>query len=79
MTLYILNNRLPYSRLGIIVSKKLVKKATRRNRLKRLIREAFRLNKPQLPKGLDIIVNLKEVKLGLSEISDNILRLCQRY
>ena len=41
------------SRLGIIVAKKQVKRAARRNRIKRL-REQFRLN--QLRPGLDLIV-----------------------
>lgn len=60
MTIRILPNTLNYSRLGIIVSKRRVRKATDRNRLKRLIREAFRQNKNTLPKGLDILINLNK-------------------
>lgn len=45
-----------FSRLGISIGKKRVKTAVGRNRLKRLIREAFRLNKHRLPKGIDWVV-----------------------
>ena len=48
-------NELPYSRLGLSVSRK-VGKAVVRNRWKRLIREAFRLTREKLPQGLDLIV-----------------------
>lgn len=44
------------ARLGIIVSKKNVSLAVKRNRIRRLIRESFRLN--ALP-SLDIIVLVK--------------------
>ncbi len=43
------------SRLGISISKK-VGSAPVRNRWKRLLREAFRLNQASLPPGLDLVV-----------------------
>jgi ribonuclease P protein component len=48
-------NGLPFSRLGVTVTKK-IGKAVKRNRIKRLVREFFRLNKSRLPKGYDICV-----------------------
>jgi ribonuclease P protein component len=56
LTIYGVENGLDHPRLGISVSRKKVKTAAGRNRLKRLIREAFRLSKPELPTGLDLIV-----------------------
>ena len=43
------------TRLGITASKK-VGNSVRRNRMKRLIREFFRLNKHKIPKGYDVVI-----------------------
>jgi ribonuclease P protein component len=48
-------NNMATPRLGLAISKKQCKKATARNRLKRLIRESFRHHQDAL-EGLDIVV-----------------------
>ncbi|MEW4570188.1 ribonuclease P protein component [Tautonia sp. JC769] len=56
LIVYGAENGLAYPRLGISVGRKRVRKATDRNRVKRLIREAFRLNKEVLPEGVDLVI-----------------------
>ena len=47
------HNEGPHSRLGIIVSKKNVKLATKRNQLKRIVRETFR--KTEFITSVDVV------------------------
>lgn len=55
LVMYILNNKLEYSRLGISVSKK-VGNSTVRNKVKRRIREAYRnLIDENVKSGYDIV------------------------
>jgi ribonuclease P protein component len=62
-------NGLPHSRLGISVPRKLTRKAVVRNRLKRCIREAFRISKSALPAGLDLIVVPRAADLSVHQAS----------
>lgn len=47
------------SRLGVTVTRK-VGSAVRRNRVKRLVREAFRLDPDLVPAGIDLVVIAKD-------------------
>ena len=63
-------NSLAFSRIGITASRK-VGGAVKRNRVKRLVREFFRLNKTRIKKGIDIVVIAKReaVGKGFAEVS----------
>ena len=55
MVMYTLRNRLGYNRLGITVGSK-VGGAVVRNRVRRRIREIYRLNEHKLSRSVDIVV-----------------------
>jgi ribonuclease P protein component len=54
------------TRLGITVTRRTQPLAARRNRLRRLLREAFRLNYSLLPQGWDILVIVTREAAGLT-------------
>ena len=56
LTVILCNNTSGVRRLGLVVGKKVEKAAVRRNRMKRLLREFFRLNKHRLPASQDILI-----------------------
>tara|TARA_R110001583_G_scaffold55816_5_gene169293 strand:+ start:15084 stop:15467 length:384 start_codon:yes stop_codon:yes gene_type:complete len=54
------------NRLGLAIAKKRVKLAVQRNRIKRIIRESFRLNQHDLP-AIDMVVM---VKSGIDQLDN---------
>lgn len=54
LLVFVARNELPITRIGLSVSKK-HGGAVQRNRLKRWLREAFRLERQQFPTGIDLI------------------------
>lgn len=51
-------NELGHARLGLVVGKKVAKRANRRNYIKRTVREWFRLNQHRLD-GVDYVVRAR--------------------
>lgn len=62
------------SRLGLAITKKRVKRANERNRIKRLAREYFRLNQGKFSMPLDVVLTVKQTTKPLSnaEITNQI-------
>lgn len=54
-TLKILKNNLEYPRLGIRINKK-IGNAVKRNKIKRMIKEIFRMNKNEFNENIDIVL-----------------------
>lgn len=78
-TLVVLRRREPGLRIGLSVAKE-NGCAVRRNKIKRLIREAFRLERPQLPQGFDFVCipKVRKGKYALEELRAEFRELLQK-
>lgn len=84
LVVYALPNGLPDGRvrLGLSVSRR-IGSAVVRNRWKRRLREAFRLMRPDLPRGLDVIIVVRAGEppggaAGLQQTADSLAALVAR-
>ena len=69
------------NRVGFSISARSIKRANRRNRIKRLFREAYRKNKRMLKKGFDIVfVVRRDAKCDFSckEAEETMLNLSKQ-
>lgn len=71
--IYLLENKLGRIRLGLAISSR-VGGAVKRNRIKRLLREFFRLNKELFPASTDILITAKSVERikGLKDVEEEL-------
>jgi len=75
LVVYGLENEAGHARLGLSVSRK-VGGAVVRNRWKRVLREAFRLNVERLPAGLDFVIVPRAVPPpSMPEAAESLVRL----
>ena len=72
-------NGLDTARLGVVVAKKLAKRANTRNLVKRIARELFRRHRESLP-ALDMVVRLQApvAKATRAELNQDLLALLQK-
>ncbi|WDI42238.1 ribonuclease P protein component [Bremerella sp. P1] len=79
LVVYAARNSLNVCRVGLVVSKKKIGNAVQRNRWKRRLREAFRLNREKLPSGFDFVVLPQSKKHPtFPELENGLVQLAHR-
>jgi len=76
LVLYIYRNNSNFNRMGVSISKKVGKSVTR-NRIKRLIKECYRLNSDNINQGFDLVFIARNPAKGKSykDIEKSIINL----
>jgi len=69
-TVLIRKNTLDHNRLGFAIAKKRVKHAVQRNRIKRIVKESFRLNQHNLP-TVDMVIMAKS---GIDQLDNQAIK-----
>ena len=78
LSLIALANADSRTRLGLAVSKR-CGNSVRRNRLKRRLREAFRLSRAELPTGLDLVIQPRaDTPIQLAALRQSLISLAKR-
>ena len=79
LVLYVRRTRSPFNRIGVTVTNKLGK-AVRRNRVRRRLREIYRLNEGRLPRGLELVIvaRMRSVTATYAELQRDYLKACAR-
>ena len=79
LVVYCRPNRRENNRLGVTVSAK-IGHAVVRNRVRRRLREIFRLSQPEMKQGYDVILvaRSRAVKATYRELTKDYLRVCEK-
>lgn len=78
LAMYVRKNKNAENRIGLTVSTK-VGKAVVRNRVRRRIREAYRINEEKFSAGYDIVIvaRVRAAEVSFSDIEKNLLKLAE--
>lgn len=75
MSLVFVKNDKGFTRIGVVVSKKVEKTAVGRNRIRRRVYEAIRLNMDKIPKEMDYVFvaySKKIAKIPFNELEETL-------
>ena len=77
MVMWSRRDNVPAGRVGVVASKRTFARAVDRNRAKRLLREAYRLNRGDLASGHDIVLvgRRRILDASCSDVEEDLLKL----
>lgn len=77
LVVYGVENGRDHPRLGISVGRRRIRSAAARNQVKRVLREAFRLGKAELPAGIDLVIVPRGPGLSFEQARQSLPALAQ--